>query len=876
MIVKSVQEMKGAIFASLREREIVTIFPTEIARRYWINRFVMEEKEGVLRLDSTLAWDAFKGKFLPKQSEIPANNLIRELFVLQFLRDEVACRPLKWFWYRNYPEERENLASAIRLLISSLKELEDIENLPENYRHDAELIKGLYRQFLQERGLYDPLFLAPSVENFSETEQHFRLFFPEVCRGWREFSQMENFPPLLEIITVGEGENLPTLELFANELMEVREKLNFIKELVEKGTDYSEIVISVGDLERVKPYLEHEAALRGIPLTVIKGDSPLRYGPGKFFSRLANLYTSNFSPAAMRSLLLEQQVGWKEYSTHTSFLEKGIEYNVTRGAISDSSDEWVWKLGAAQENNLLEWYRTLKRGVIALMQASNMGELFRALFALQDFLLLPEGFALHGEVNHKVYLFIIDLFTGVGESLKICQMEKVDNLFQFLLKYVGKQNYIENRPILGVAIYDYKVAVGIAPPYHLLIGCNQRSTEIRGLPLPLLHESYMERDDEENESEIFLNHYHYSGERVSFSSAKLLFGGESTLVPIWFTGRVTDATYDPSKDLIMGEEWEWAGRKGAMTTPYEHQRGWLEQAKKTAFTLPTFDLAIKRGFFSLWERSVNKEGLLRLSATQIDAYNDCPFKWISNYLFKIRKGNYDTLSIDHLRVGQLLHKVIATFFTKIKTFDFSKSDSYLSLIEKIALQEFEAYRKRPYSSPDTTLLYLKQRHSEELKKFIEMEGKYFDNYTSYGLELSIEMVNREEGYLLMGIIDRVATQEELVAVIDFKKGEAPTKAKFKDKYPTFQLPVYAKLLQSQGDHHKVDIGTFYSFSKGSYRFLWKAEEGEWRDTLLQALETTIGQMIEELKEGAIGATPSIEACSLCDYRQVCRRRFALP
>ena len=103
----------------------MSVFPTEIARRYWINRFVREEEEGVLRLDSTLAWDAFKGKFLPKQSEIPANNLIRELFVLQFLRDEASCRPLKWFWYHNYPDN-ENLSSTIRLLISSLKEIETL------------------------------------------------------------------------------------------------------------------------------------------------------------------------------------------------------------------------------------------------------------------------------------------------------------------------------------------------------------------------------------------------------------------------------------------------------------------------------------------------------------------------------------------------------------------------------------------------------------------------------------------------------------------------------------------------------------------------------------------------------------------------------
>ncbi len=854
----------------------MSVFPTEIARRYWINRFVREEEEGVLRLDSTLAWDAFKGKFLPKQSEVPANNLIRELFVLQFLRDETACGSLKWFWYHSYPDERENLSSAIRLLIASLKEIESLDNLPVNYRHDVNLIKKHYLEFLESRGLYDPLFLSPSGENYSEEERCYRLFFPEVCRGWAEFAQMEGFPPFLETVSVGEGAELPSIDLFPNELMEVRERLNTIKGLVDGGVDYSEIVISVGDSERLKPYLEHEAALRGIPLTIVKGASPLHYGAGKFFSHLAALYTSNFSPVAMRSLLLDPQVGWKNYPLQCTLLERGIEYNVMRGAISDRTDEWLWKLRSQRDKELLEWYKTLKRGVVALMQAANMESLFRALFALQDFLLVSEGFALQGEINHNVYLFIIDLFTAVGESLKVCRIGEVEHLFQFLLKYVGKQNYIENRPTMGVAVYDYKVAVGIAPAYHFLIGFDQRSTEIRGLPLPLLHESYMEREDEESESEIFLNHYHFSGGKVSFSSAKLLFGGESTLIPLWFTGRANDASYDSSKDILVGEEKGWGSRKTKLFAPYEHQKRWLEQASKTAFSLPLRDLAIRKGFFPLWERSINKEGLLPLSATRIDAYNDCPFKWLARYLFKAEKGNYDPVSIDHPKIGQILHKIISTFFSEVKTFDQTKSNSYIALIGKIADREFEAYRQEPYSSPDTTLLYLKQRHGGELSKFIEVEGKKFDGYSSYGLELRLEMVNREEGYFLIGIIDRVATSQELVGVVDYKKGVTPSKNKFEEKIPTFQLPVYAKLLASQGKLDRVDRAAFYSFSNGRYSFIWEVGEAEWRDTLIEALDNKIGEMIEDLKEGTIGATPSQEACSLCDYRQVCRRRFALP
>ena len=202
------------------------------------------------------------------------------------------------------------------------------------------------------------------------------------------------------------------------------------------------------------------------------------------------------------------------------------------------------------------------------------------------------------------------------------------------------------------------------------------------------------------------------------------------------------------------------------------------------------------------------------------------------YLFKAEKGNYVRL-ITTPRLGRFSHKIISTFFSEVKTFDQTKSDSYIALIGKIADREFETYRQEPYSSPDTTLLYLKQRHGGELGKFIENEGKKFDLYSSYGLELRVEMINREAGYLLLGIIDRVATSQELVGVIDYKKGATPSKNKLEENIPTFQLPVYAKLLASQGELVRVDRAAFYSFSNGRYSFIWEVGEADWRDTLVK-------------------------------------------
>ena len=62
----------------------------------------------------------------------------------------------------------------------------------------------------------------------------------------------------------------------------------------------------------------------------------------------------------------------------------------------------------------------------------------------------------------------------------------------------------------------------------------------------------MEREDEESESEIFLNHYHYSGER-SPSHLPTPLWGESTNSSL-VCRKANDAFYDPSKDILVSEE----------------------------------------------------------------------------------------------------------------------------------------------------------------------------------------------------------------------------------------------------------------------------------------------------------------------------------
>jgi len=167
---------------------------------------------------------------------------------------------------------------------------------------------------------------------------------------------------------------------------------------------------------------------------------------------------------------------------------------------------------------------------------------------------------------------------------------------------------------------------------------------------------------------------------------------------------------------------------------------------------------------------------------------------------------------------------------------------------------------------------------------ITAESRMFDGFGSLGFEHAI--TSEEEGCSLFGRIDRILVRQEpdgseTVALVDYKKRHGgSTKAYAEDpaRMPSRQLPLYAKLLAQvgiDGRSRDVAIGAFYDISGGKYIPIWEQGETAVRDALIEAVTAHIRQMIDDLQEGRLGATPSKQSCSFCDFRQICRRRYAL-
>ncbi|NLO60951.1 MAG: PD-(D/E)XK nuclease family protein, partial [Spirochaetales bacterium] len=121
------------------------------------------------------------------------------------------------------------------------------------------------------------------------------------------------------------------------------------------------------------------------------------------------------------------------------------------------------------------------------------------------------------------------------------------------------------------------------------------------------------------------------------------------------------------------------------------------------------------------------------------------------------------------------------------------------------------------------------------------------------------------------------SQQHAVAIVDYKKNYRGTVGSYMDvgnRNISFQLPMYAKILEEDDRNLEVRLAAYYDTATGTYKVIWNTNEKNSKQELLAELERQLDTMVRRLSEGDFIATPSKENCKNCQYRQICRRRYA--
>lgn len=896
--------MRKSIHDSLSEGDVLSVFPTEISARFWITDYVLADEQHAVLLDHVLAWDEFTKRFFFPMSKKPTNGTIRRLFAHQLLNE----KQLRWFCYPDHSQSTQNIAADLTKLVSFLgiiqerrkKNPEAWRKLPEALRFDILTIEEAYQQFLFEHDLYEPLYEKPSRKAAKENNCFpARIFFPEVIDGWDEFLEALQTLDGIETYFSMQPSNPPLLTVFENELVELRFLMHRIETLLSDGVDPLDIVVSVGNLDQWKEYLVREATIRGIPLDIIEGVSVCTYPAGKFLSRLGDLASHQFSLDLMKEFLLDAHYPWKDRVVHGKLIERAVQLSIIHGSPSDREDEWEKKLGSsAQEGDqqLCLWYRRFKRAVIAITEASCAPAIISSLIAFEKEFFQEASWKAsradndYAKTNDQVYGFCLERLEQLKQAMMLCGITAYNGLFSLYLQLLGQARYVSAVRRVGIPVYEYGISVALYPKYHFVVGCSHENTSLGTKNVPLVPEAVGHDFFSLGQAKdtLLLAHYSVLGETVFFSYGKQTFDGDAALAPTWFPeDRKIKTKQKNWEDIFQMEERCWAERHKPQFPLSQATARWFSQALSTAFQIPGIDIAQKKPSIPLFDRLSDDQGLVTITATALDQFISCPMKWACSALFLLEKKEYAVQMIDHALVGKVLHEILADFFRRLDErygpFDPGKEELYRELLDVIMKDHIRRLTHAPHAPFLSTLLYMEHQYGRQLTQIIAAEGAVFADFRSIMFEHTVRQDYQKRRYRLHGRIDRIlcCTREdgtEIIAVVDYKKTFSDNRKKYDDaqeELPSYQLPLYAKLFFDSRSQD-VAIGAFYDIAKGKYHLIWKEDEKEHRDAMIEKLERKLDMMIESLVSGTLGAQPSKEHCTHCEFRQVCRRRYALP
>jgi hypothetical protein len=211
--------------------------------------------------------------------------------------------------------------------------------------------------------------------------------------------------------------------------------------------------------------------------------------------------------------------------------------------------------------------------------------------------------------------------------------------------------------------------------------------------------------------------------------------------------------------------------------------------------------------------------LFTFSATALDTYLSCPFRFYAKYILKLDiPDTLDMDEIDPLLVGNLVHKILREFYLPWlgKKIHFNADyDNDIETKSDIALKETFG----PKSEWSGGVRLFREVLIYRLKNFLRLEKEHSQGHLLMGLEVPCKMdFHLEKGLKtgIKGVLDRVERDREgIIWVIDYKTGSkirmprATIASRISDRESirqelvSFQLPMYLLLCDQ---HYALGYG----------------------------------------------------------------------
>jgi RecB family exonuclease len=687
----------------------------------------------------------------------------------------------------------------------------------------------------------------------------------------------------VSILRLPPAGEVPPIQAFADARQEIAWALAEIAALLDRGVEAGDIALSVGDLPALEPALRRQAELLEVPLAVRLSRPLAQLPPCRVFERLRACLDTGFRPESLRDLLLDGSLPWRSAGRGRDLLELASEQRVLKNL--PGSNRWERALRRAGGRNpagLRAYYRRLDASLRRIAGAPDFRRLKEELTAFSKGLLDPSAWA---RSELAVWQFALDTLDDLEEARSAAGGLPAAP-FRLWLRYLADTRYGLPVPEAGVNTYRYGVSAGIAPACHFVIGASQAATRwvVKKLPGLGSHEEAALGEVEHDLSDTRLALYARSGGEVRFSYARRGFHG-SNLPPGFFVaaGAVREAgPCPPHPDEL--EEQLWLGGPAPSSPPLPLQQAGFRRALSAARAPKALDLTRSPlAQPQLLARTLsplrNEAGLLSVSATTLEKYLGCPFRFLLERLLGLEERDSSPLAVEPMEFGQLMHRVLQAFHNRVRRLEPEarlapeRREVYRSWMAHIVRRVFRAWQEQE-PTPVTPAWREARRQAEKLAgRFLEVELEKMSGARVQASERFLRAPRPEAGVLLRGKIDRLSELEGELLLTDYKTGTVPARARiFGERPDSFQMPFYVALLRAAG--MPVGRAAYYAVRKA--RYVWvlgglrSMADGQAMEQALQRLEQAVSAMAAALGAGDFTVP---RTCATCGSSGICRARF---
>ncbi len=947
----SPENLQSLFTEYLKDEHVLFVFSTDVVMNSWVDWCVCHEEESgvaAVPLERFISWDKFKGQYASAEQAdknvIP--SLLRKIFVSNLIRRNAEEKFFKKIINPEYAETAGSFTDWIAKIIPSLKLWHDLMEkakntgtaTPDEEDSDFEILYSEYNNFLQENNFFEPAWAVP---DFAATQNKVMIIYPETLEDFADYIEVFNKCPAITLVTMPEEEPPhPACIKYSDSRKELRMTILAMRKLVADGkATWTDITLSIPDLETYRPYLERELSNYCVPF-VIRAGFPLTSNcAGNIFNEILDCYSSDFSYASVRALLLDNYIPWKKDfdEVKENLIREGqrmrciCSYETSGGQKID-----IWKEALSKINHderEYTFYSQLRKDITSICQSNTFAAIHIAWMAFKTRYLEASDFS---ETADKIISrCITELNALISIEKKYCEPMglTVDSPYSFFLNELSKKTYTPQNSAVGISVFPYKLSAAAAFKYQFVIDSSQNNLELPFKRLSFLNagkRGLLKLTDEDkrfNASKAFIRLYAKSGnDRLPmFSCAEDTFAGFAiahTYLDAKKEEKFSEVLNELEKSDFIENEKRW------FLNRFNHHAA-FSQAQKNQFTRwDSFNhnrngeheyqipQALKDKINEYLVQNRNKhlaadqadQAKITISQSDMKAFFPCPRKWIFNRVLKLEPDSLSTALIGTFDMGKIYHKIMELYGKYLmeknqplpKPVDdtFENEEELTQLIFGFAQQAITNPNEDFSKSPLTIQMLQTQldQITQNIIKFLKGFCKTYGGYKIKGVEKWYGGKNPEREWNYTGIIDCILvsgaenSEDFGWTIIDYKNSVSAM-PKTSEAIATedgelgdFQMPMYITLLRENEEVQEITQAAFYAINANtSQNHRTIVGSGRYSKTP-DEYESTI-KVFEEYAENfatavknsdySLEQVDSFENCGGCNYKSICRYNYTI-